>query len=226
MKARPVQQSLIDPTLERPVGPLPMSVVRGNNAQLIASIAELYLTGSVLDVTYGLGKWWDRYRPTDFTYHDLETVDGVDFRHLPELDNSFDAVCFDPPYVPAGGVGSTTTNKVAHFRKGFGIDREVGYGAESELFELIKAGLVETARVTRQWLLIKCMEFTSSRQFHDMPTQVTLWCRELGLTKHDVIVHASGSGPGGHNIFEPIRARRAHSYMLVFRKAGAPEVAA
>lgn len=46
------------------------------------------------------------------------------------------------------------------------------------------------------------------------------WAEDLGLATHDVIVHHTGSGPGGHNIFTPKRARRHHSYLLVFRKVG------
>lgn len=214
---RPVQQSLVDPSLERPVGPIPMSVVTGNNAQLIASVAELYLTGSVLDVTYGGGKWWDRYRPDDFTFHDI-AIDNVDFRDLPHDDGSFDTVCFDPPYVTSGTLGLDPGPRT--FRERFGIDRESHYGGESDLYDLIRDGLKEATRVARAFVLVKCMEFTSSRKFHDMPYNVTRWCEELGWAKHDVIVHASGTGPGGHNIWTPIRARRAHSYLLVFRDGG------
>ena len=215
---RPVQQSLVDPTLERPVGPIPMSVVSGYNADIIASIADLYLTGSVLDVTYGKGMWWTRFTPDPFTFHDLETVDGVNFCALPELDNSFDAVCFDPPYVPAGG--SRTSGQTAgekRFRESFGIQER---RTDAGLQELIMAGLTECARVTNCWLLVKCMEFVSGGKFRDMPTDITNGCRALGLDKWDVIVHDSGTGPGGHNIWEPLRARRAHSYLLVFRKPG------
>lgn len=40
--------------------------------------------------------------------------------------------------------------------------------------------------------------------------------REHNLPVHDLIVHHTGSGPGGHNIFTALRARRCHSYLLVF----------
>ena len=45
---------------------------------------------------------------------------------------------------------------------------------------------------------------------------MTKWALDLGCIKHDVIVHYTGSGPGGHNIFDIKRARRHHSYLLVF----------
>jgi hypothetical protein len=52
--ARPVQLSIVE-GMERPVGPIPASVQTGTNSDLIAAIAPLYLTGSVLNVTYGEG---------------------------------------------------------------------------------------------------------------------------------------------------------------------------
>lgn len=214
--ARPVQTSMIE-GLERPVGPLPLSVYTGSNSDLMAAIAPLYLSGSVLDVTYGngdtAGGWWRRVTPEPFVFHDL-ALDGVDFRDLPHEARAFDTVCFDPPYVTSGG--ASTSDTVAGFRDRFGIDRHVHYGGESEALALILEGLGEVCRVARSFVLVKCMEFVSSRRFHDWPTTITLAARDHGWAKHDVIVHNTGAGPGGHNIWTPIRARRAHSYLLVF----------
>jgi hypothetical protein len=215
---RDVQTSLIE-GMERPIGPLPQSIFAGSNADLMAAIAPLYLSGSVLDPTYGngdtAGGWWRRFTPDPFTHHDL-SGDGVDFRSLPYRDRAFDTVCFDPPYVPSG-----TPSKdfgVGCFRERFGIDRATGYGREDQLRALIFDGLAECARVARAFLLVKCMEFTSSRRFHDWPVDIAVEARTLGWVKHDVIVHNTGPGPGGHNIFEVQRARRAHSYLLVFER--------
>lgn len=210
---RPVQQSLIDPTLERPVGPIPMSVVTGNNADLIASIASLYLTGSVLDTTYGRGMWWNRFTPDPFTFHDLD-MDGVNFTALPYGDGTFDTVCFDPPYVPAGG--APTSHDASLFRDGFGLIQR----SSDVLDDLIKSGLAECARVTNKWLLVKCMDFTDSAKFNCNHVRVANLGTDLGLEIWDFIVHATGTGPGGHNIFTVKRARRANSFLIVFRKSG------
>lgn len=194
------------------VGPLPLSVQTGTNADLMWSIRDLYLAGSVLDVTYGDGKWWERFTPDPFTAHDLYKLDGVDFRALPEPDASVDTVCFDPPYVPQGGEGTLSA-----FRDRFGLQELSVHW--SGCYETIRSGLAECARVTRRFVLVKCMEFVSGGEFHDVPGQVRAWARELELGQPwDVIVHASGSGPGGHNIAQPVRCRRAHSTLLVFRK--------
>lgn len=220
---REVQTSLIE-GMDRPVGPILTSVFTGTNAELMKAVAPLYLTGSVLDVTYGEGKWWDRFTPDPFTFHDLYKGDGVDFRDLPEPDGSVDTVAFDPPYVVSGGTGTTDMQE----RYGIGRDRlrdvsQASGGARS-LDALIVGGLVEACRVARCWVLVKCMEYAQGAElgkrndFRDVPTVVTNAAASVGWHKHDQIVHFTGTGPGGHNIFEVRRARRAHSYLLVFSK--------
>jgi hypothetical protein len=230
--ARDVALSLFpDVAPDRPVGPLLGSVVAGTNADLIAAVAPLYLDGnSVMDVTYGEGKWWARYRPENFTYHDLHKVDGVDFRHLPEATSSIDAVCFDPPYTISGSASSSRLGPEFQDRYGIGTQHmgPLNTAGGSASFEtLILDGLAECVRVSRRWVLVKCMEFSQgnhvpkSRSFHDIPHLVTARALELGCVKNDQIVHHTGAGPGGHNIFEPRRARRHHSYLLVFEAPSA-----
>lgn len=216
-KARPVELSLFpDVAPDRPRGPLLGSVIAGTNADLIATIAPLYLAGnSVLDVTYGDGKWWTRYQPERFTFHDLHKHDGVDFRQLPEADNSVDVVCFDPPYVPQGGMASSTQ---ADFRDRFGLTTEST--PWWECFDLMAAGLAECARVARHWVLAKCADFVTGGQFKLGSLHMMQTALDLGLGIHDVIVHHAGPGPGGHNITTPIRARRHHSYLLIFDATG------
>jgi len=209
--SRAVEQSLFpDHRPDRPTGPLIGSVQNGTNADLMAVIAPLYLAGSVLDVTYGDGGWWRRYKPADFTAHDLYKLDGVDFRHLPEPDSSVDAVCFDPPYIPAGGQGTTT---MPDFRDRFGIGV---YRSQAKLDALIQDGLAECGRVTRRWVLVKCCDYVNGCVFTLGHRKVLSAADRAGLSCHDLIVHHTGSGPGGHNIWTPIRARRHHSYLIVF----------
>jgi len=190
------------------------------------AVAPLYLTGSVLDVTYGEGGWWKRFKPDELAAHDLDPAkgDGVDFRALPELDSSVDTVCFDPPYTPAGGLETSTTGYRRpggkDFRRRYGLNTESTAWADLEA--LIAAGLTECARVARRWVLVKCMDFVDGGTFRLGHLSVIDHARRLGLgDPWDLIVHHGGSGPGGHNIFDVKRARRHHSYLLVFAKAGA-----
>jgi hypothetical protein len=195
---------------DRAVGPLIASVIPGDNADLIATIAPLYLAGrTVVDVTYGRGRWWTRYRPEGLVGHDLAT-DGIDFTALPYDDRSWDVVCYDPPYIPAGG---DTTSTAGDFQANYGIR---GGRSQAELDVLVFAGLAEAARVTRCYLLVKCMDYVNGGLFTAMSYRMVTEAQRLGLHMHDEIVHHAGSGPGGHNIVRQLRARRCHSKLLVF----------
>lgn len=216
MSQRNVQLSIVE-GMERPTGPILGSVFTGNNAQLIAAVAPLYLQGSVLDVTYGRGKWWDRYTPPHFDYHDIE-LDGVDFRALPHDDESFDAVTFDPPYVPEGGIrrqAGGQTNDERDFRDRYGLAPGISF---AEMNERNIAGLAECARVASSWVLVKCSDFVTGGKFTLGHLTMIDAARDLGLGIHDLIIHATGTGPGGHNITTVLRARRAHSYLIVFAR--------
>ena len=216
MTVRDVQESMFpDLVPARPQGRIMPSVFTGTNSELMSAIAPMYLDGSVLDVTYGEGKWWGKFTPTPFAFHDKYKVDGVDFRALPEDDASIDTVCFDPPYVPQGGTGS---DDGMAFRDRFGLVEESTPWTATR--DLMQDGLAECARVARKWVLAKCSDFVSGGKFHVGHRWLLDAADGCGLgDAWDIIVHHTGSGPGGHNIYVPIRARRHHSYLLVFRKA-------
>lgn len=207
---RAVEQSMF-PGLraDKAVGPLPGSVVAGTNADLVWHIRRLYLTGTVLDVTYGKGSWWRTYTPDQLTHHDL-LQDGIDFTDLPYDNRTWDTVCYDPPYIPAGG---STTTTAGDFQDRYGIDEG---RSQDNLNQLVMAGLEETARVTAEWLLVKCMDYVNGGVFTPMSWMIWQHAQHLGLHLHDEIIHHTGSGPGGHNIVTPKRARRHHSKLLVF----------
>jgi hypothetical protein len=221
---RDVQLSLID-GMDRPVGPVPQSVQTGTNADLIRAVAGLYLTGSVLDVTYGRGRWWDGWRPPArdlahlFRFHDL-ALDGVDFRHLPYPSSSWDAVCFDPPYVESG---SRSTSSHPRFLDAYGIGTEaIDQISPGGTLDLMLEGTAEVCRVARGFVLVKCMEYVSWHRFHDAPTAVIGAAAAVGWELHDRIVHNSGGGMGGgYRIRDIKRTQRAHSYLLVFAPAPA-----
>lgn len=220
---RPVAASLFPEIVaDRPTGPLYGSVQTGTNAALIRTIAPTYLQGRVVDVTYGRGKWWDLFRPVDLVAHDLK-IDGVDFRHLPHPDESFDAVCFDPPYIPAGGartLGRTSDEADFAERFGIGMDNEHAPRSRVELRELIVDGMTECARILHPdgFLIAKGTDYVTGSRFTLGHLDYIAAADDLGLHVHDLIVHHTGAGPGGHNITVQLRARRHHSYLLVFTK--------
>lgn len=215
IQQRPLQFALFEGGAKA-VGPLVGSVVSGVNADLIAAVAPLYLTGTVLDVTYGRGMWWRRWRPETLGIHDI-ALDGVDFRDLPHPDSSWDTVCFDPPYVPRHGADRGIPQRDVDFRARYGLTES---RSSAELEALISAGLEECARVARRWLLVKCCDYVNGRQLHLGHVRVLDLAARLGLRVHDLLILNSGSGPGGGQIVTPLRARRAHSYLVVLAKRG------
>jgi hypothetical protein len=216
-KVRAVQASMFpDIAPDKPLGPILPSVFVGTNADLIAAVAPFYLTGSVMDCTYGEGAWWRRFKPEALVAHDIDGTkgDGVDFTALPEPDCTYDAVCFDPPYIPQGGVKDEAIGE--RFRNGFGLVSR----SERELWGMIDAGFKECGRVLAAggYLLVKCMDYVNGKTLTFGHVRCMEMASGVGLYCHDLIVHHTGAGPGGHNIFDPKRARRHHSYLVVFRK--------
>lgn len=211
---RPVQTSFVDGA-DRPVGPMPGSLYLGDNAGLIASIAPLYLTGSVLDVTYGLGAWWRKFTPATFAKHDLAD-DGVDFRALPEDDGSWDTVCFDPPYIPSRAMETSTKRGRTH-RLAYGLTER---RSRADVEKLYADGLGECSRVASQWVLAKCCDYTESASSFQLGHMTAIASGQaLGLRVHDLIVHGyfNAGGPTNPSLREVRRTRRTHSYLIVFR---------
>lgn len=210
---RPQQQSMF-PELRKPVnvGPLVGSVITGNNADLLAAIAPLYLHGrTVLDVTYGRGRWWTKYRPESLVFHDL-AIDGVDFTDLPYDDKSFDVVCYDPPY--QHGTGSSSSSFQHQHR--FGTNR---YRNERELTDLMIEGLKEALRVSADLVLAKSMRFIVHNQLFHGPFMLATEAVQHGYEIYDHIIHHSGVMPGnGWQIRQQTRATVRHSDLLVFRR--------
>jgi hypothetical protein len=84
-----------------------------DNSALIEDAARLsYLKKEwiILDCTFGRGLWWKRWIPDNLITHDI-AIDGIDWRKLPEDDNTFDAIAWDPPYVSVGGRKTTTISE-------------------------------------------------------------------------------------------------------------------
>lgn len=210
--SRAVAQSLFPDIIgEKFVGPLPQSVQFGTNADMVHAFRGVYFQHGrrIVDLTYGSeGGWWKRHRP------DGLVVSVHDFTDLPHLAGDFDTVCYDPPYVQSGG--APTSTRALDLRDRFGINEP--NRTEAELFALIVAGANEAARITAPdgFLCLKAMDFTASARFNDWTYRIHAHMTGRGMVLHDEVIVNGGSGPGGHNIETPKRARRAHSKLLVF----------
>jgi len=186
------------------------------NAHMIEDCERLgYLRAdwSVMDATFGKGVWWKRWRPDSLVEHDI-ALDGVDFRSLPENDDTYDAVAFDPPYVSKGGRKTTT---IPDFFERYGLKDAPRTPAALQTY--IDQGLSECVRVLKPKgvLLVKCKDYISSGRFW-MGTHHTLThALSTGLELVDRLEHVGRAGPQptGRGQFH---ARRNLSTLFVLRK--------
>lgn len=218
-----------------------LSVVNDKrNAALIAKVARLHIlqTDVVMDVTWGEGKWWRDFKPDHFITHDRDTLDGVDFRRLPEQDDSVDVVAYDPPYVSIGSRDKSTLKAgPGHSSMIDAYGMRLAPRTPDEVDELIVDGLFEIHRVLRckrrktktsprvpaGRCLLKCMDYISGGNFHLTSRRVLNACDRIGFDVWDMFLHNSGPGPQPrHNLDGSVRrqvhAHRAHSTLYVLRK--------
>lgn len=126
---------------------------RRTNAQ---AIRDAHLLGyindgdQIIDVTYGLGKFWKLWFPSDpstFVANDLDPRRGThhdDWRKLRFPEARFDVVVFDPDYKLQG----TSSNQgPASSNAAYGMDRE--YRPVQSQLDLITEGMIESIRVCK-----------------------------------------------------------------------------
>lgn len=201
-----------------------------SNSELIEAVFKMHvwpkkwgpLGPEIMDVTYGRGLWWpwlmNGGRAHGFTSHDLKH-DGVDFRQLPEPDESMDVIAYDPDYVAPGG---RKTSTITDFNDRYGLKAE--YETPASLQEnTINAGLTECARVVapQGLILAKCSTYISSGkpwlgEYHTIHHGLS-----LGLRVEDILVHIAGTGPQPERLLSRQQhARSNSSRLIVFRKLG------
>lgn len=192
-----------------------VSVIRGTNAHLIAEAAKLWIKEDdlVMDVTFGRGLWWTEYKPARFIAHDL-AIDGVNFCHLPEANESVDVIAFDPPYVCMGG---RDTSGLPEFQDRYGL-RDAPLTVD-QLHRLNSDGLFECSRklVPGGRILAKVADYVSSGKLvlghHRLVHAATL----CGLEQADEFVHYTGTRPQPPGRRQ-VHSRRVHSFLCVFER--------
>ena len=128
-----------------------------STAAIVADILNVAFgdARSVVDVTYGLGKFWDGSAHVRVTAHDLDPArapDGpADFRALPYGNETFDVVLFDPPHVADGGKASIMARRYGTFK-----------AAEHE--RAVRAGVAEAWRVARLGIITKIADHTHGQR--------------------------------------------------------------
>jgi SAM-dependent methyltransferase len=183
-----------------------------DNAELIVEVAKLgYLDGLVVDATYGLGRFWARWRPARLIAHDIDPAkgDGVDLRRLPESDASVDVVVLDPPYKLNG------TPSLGDFDHAYGVHEATRW---QDRVQLILDGIVESARVLRPGgrLLLKVQDQVVSGAVRWLTVDCTTHAaaHELDLVDRFDLLRKGRPQPAGRR---QVHAHGRPSTLLVFR---------
>jgi len=200
------------------------TVTFGTNEQLIADVASLYLADGdvVADVTYSTGRFWkktdiSRYR---FLASDLMPerpgVLAADFRGLPYLAGSVDALVFDPPYIHSPGKGMLATRY-----NGLATTDMITY---ADIMKLYQDGMAEAARVLRDGgqLWVKCKDTIASERQRWSHITVFEMADKLGMYPRDLFLLVS---PAPTTVTtgrwsRQIHARKVQSYLWIFETGG------
>ena len=189
-----------------------------SNADLIADVAALGWIDhemSVLDATYGLGRFWTKFRPANLIGLDINPAKSdalwgpKDFRDLGLADRAFDAVVFDPPYKLNG------TPSLDDFDAAYGIEVPTDW---RDRMALIADGAEECARVARKHLLVKCQDQVVSGKVRWQTDVVTEVVTAQGFRKADRFDYGAGRGRKQPDGRTQRHARHDASQLLVFTR--------
>lgn len=192
-----------------------------NNAAMMRDVAKLhdgrYIRGVMLDVTYGRGGFWNLdtglvpVGAARLMIHDLYTVDGVDFRKLPEATASVDTVVFDPPYKLNG------TPALGDMDNRYGVDKTSNRWQDTH--QLICEGISEASRVLKPkgHLLLKCMNQVCSGRVRWQTDEFTAHAATVGFRKVEQLEFLREGRPQPTGVRQ-VHARRNLSSLLIFEK--------
>jgi len=212
---------------------LTLSAHVGTNDEVFPEVIDLHVDDGavVADVTYGNGTFWRQVpsgkyelRATDIDPANSPDCDeGVDCRDLPYEDNELDCVVLDPPYAEGFYDGDRTNGEESAYwikeRYADASDGELTYH-EAVLHLYYEAGR-EARRVLDDGgkLIVKAQDEVSRNEQRLTHIEITNYYEdELDLTAEDLFVVVRPDTPVSPNIKRQRRARKNHSYFLIFEK--------
>lgn len=180
------------------------------NGHLIEDVAHLYPPGRTLDLTYGRGGFWTRYRPDQLVTNDLnpltDTLYGYDFRDVNLPDNEFDTVVFDPPYKLSG------TPALGDFDARYGIDEATDW---QHRMRLIRDGFCEAMRLADRMVWAKCQDQVVSGKVRWQTFMLQSAAKDAGWELCDRFDMLGGGRPQPSGRRQ-VHARGRPSTLLVF----------
>jgi hypothetical protein len=193
---------------------------RKTNAQLMADVHTLgYIndTDTVLDLTYGEGRFWNDYRPPNLTTNDLHTdaqyaVDWAGSLVPRGWVRNLDVVVFDPPYKLNG---TPSKGGPANSDHGYGVGEPATWQARMDK-------IVEGVRFAKGCvrpdglLMVKCQDQVSSGAVRWQTLLVECFAG-TGMTLVDMLfVSGHRPQPAGRR---QVHAARNYSTLMIYKAA-------
>ena len=209
-----------------------LSAHTGTNDDVFPEVLDLHVEpgSEIADITYGEGVFWRQVPSGEYqlTATDIDpsrspdSTDGVDCRDLPYDDASFDCVVLDPPYAEGFYGSPDKPSDNDYWIK----DRYVGETGDQSatyhdaVLEMYAAAGEEARRILRDdGLLIAKMQDEVSRNEQRLThIEVTNVYEELGFHAKDLFVVVRPDTPAVGRMYDQRRARKNHSYFLVYEK--------
>lgn len=195
---------------------------QGTNADLFPDILELYARAgaSIVDLTYGEGVFWKKVDKSLYSVltNDINPNKGknsYDFQRLPYIDDSFDCVIFDPPYIPNHKTDSVIKDSLSDR---YGLDAIPRMRNVEEVYEVYQRGMAEAQRILKPEgiMIVKCMDQVDGGKNKFLHCWIHDHAQWIGLIAEDLFIMARKASPMRHT--HQIHARKNHSYFWVFRK--------
>ncbi|MDO3055619.1 Uncharacterised protein [Mycobacteroides abscessus subsp. massiliense] len=199
-----------------------VSIVNGNNADLIQEVGRLYIPDNavVRDVTWGKGAFWKKLPTAAITLvgSDIDphiAKDGVvlaDFRRLPDADSSADVIVLDPPYVHNPGRHMTDSR--------YNNAATTSGKSHSDIRHMYRAGMAEAMRILKPGgkLLVKGKDEIESGRQQWSQTELLCDAVSLGLYGKDLFILVPNSRTSMSRWSVQKHARKVHSFLWVFEK--------
>jgi len=191
------------------------TVEQVTNAKAVAGLLGLLLPDArtVLDMTYGRGRFWSTKHPVPVTVTGLDldparARDVVgDFRALDFPDGSFDVCVFDPPYQWDMG-----KRKPSIMGGRFGT-----YGSAEEARASIEAGSREAWRVARLGVIVKVQDYVHANRCW----WLSRWVQDaMPCEPYDFLHLARARKLNDPKWKRQLSVRRRHATFWVWRKDG------
>ncbi len=201
---------------------------RGNNAETIADIATIHFPKNplVLDLTFGRGAFWKKFRPKRLVCADRLPLPGVQLvldatksLPFPEFPNSiFDVVVIDPPYLRGVGTGRSQIHPKLNERYQnnalTSIPRSHAKGQWWRMMSGYFAMMQNASMVVKKGGLILVKGMDESEHWFIREVMIP-----TNLKLISIHVVTTTSQPMMRHTFQ-LHARKNHSYFLVLRRTG------